>query len=202
MLKIGLTGGIGSGKSAASDHFARLGAGVIDTDLLSRELVEPGQSALDEIVAAFGAQVLASDGRLDRARLRELVFNDSPARARLEAILHPKIRALMLARADASTAPYVVFVIPLLFETGQQGLVDRVLLIDAPEAVQHARVIARDRLDPAQIERIMRSQVDRRTRVAEADDVICNDGSLTDLQHAVVQMHRRYLGLVHQPKQH
>jgi dephospho-CoA kinase len=198
LLKIGLTGGIGSGKSAASDHFARLGAAVIDTDLLSRELVEPGQPALDEIVGTFGARVLAPDGRLDRTRLRDLVFRDPAARRRLEAILHPKIRELMLIRAAGVDAPYVVFVIPLLLETGQQGLVDRVLLIDVPEAVQRARVTARDGSDAAQIERIIASQTDRATRLAGADDVILNDGSIGDLRAAVENLHRRYLDLVHQ----
>lgn len=196
MLKIGLTGGIGSGKTAASDHFTLLGAEVIDTDLLSRELVEPGRPALAEIVSQFGEQVLAADGRLDRARLRERVFDDPAARRRLEAILHPRIRDEMLARAERSTAPYVVFVIPLLFETGQQSLVDRVLLIDVPEALQRARVAARDGLDPARIDRIMQAQTDRATRLRHADDVICNDGSIEDLRAAVERLHREYLQYV------
>lgn len=192
MLKIGLTGGIGSGKTAASEHFAHLGAEVIDTDLLSRELVEPGQPALAEIAAAFGRQMLNDDGRLERARLRALVFDDPLARQRLEAILHPRIRAAMLARADRSTAPYVVFVIPLLFETGQQSLVDRVLLIDVPESLQRARVAARDGIDDAQTERILQAQTDRATRLRGADDVICNDGSLAQLRAAVEKLHQKY----------
>lgn len=193
MLKIGLTGGIGSGKTAASDHFARLGAKVIDTDLLSRELVEPGQPALHDIVAAFGDQMLDRDGRLDRARLREHVFDSPPARRQLEDILHPRIRATMLQRAERSSAPYVVFVIPLLIETGQQALVDRVLLIDVPEAVQRSRVAARDSLSATQINAIMQAQTDRDTRLQHADDVICNDGSLDELQAAVEEMHHKYL---------
>lgn len=193
MLKIGLTGGIGSGKTAASDHFARLGAEVIDTDRLSRELVEPGEQALAEIVAAFGAEMLDGQGRLDRARLRERVFADPAARRRLEAILHPRIRDAMLARAARSTAPYVVFVIPLLVEAGQQNLVDRVLLIDVPEALQRARVAARDGLEAAQIDRILAAQTDRATRLAHADDVIRNDGSVEDLYAAVEELHHKYL---------
>lgn len=193
MLKIGLTGGIGSGKTTASEHFARLGAEVVDTDLLSRELVEPGQPALDEIVATFGKQVLTADGRLDRGRLRDLVFNDAAARKQLESILHPRIRRAMLARAERSKAPYVVFVIPLLFETGQQSLVDRVLLIDLPESLQLARVAARDGLDTGQIAGIMQAQTDRETRLRAADDVICNDGSPADLRAAVEKLHREYL---------
>ena len=195
MIKIGLTGGIGSGKSAASDAFAALGATVIDTDLLSRELVEPGRPALAEIVAEFGTEMLDPGGRLDRGRLRERVFADSAARERLEDILHPRIRDEMLQRAERADAAYVVFVIPLLFETGQQTLVDRVLLIDVPEAVQRSRVADRDGLDAAQIDAVLAAQTDRATRLRLADDVICNDGSLDELQDAVRALHRRYLQL-------
>jgi dephospho-CoA kinase len=193
LLKIGLTGGIGSGKTTAGDYFAEFGAEVIDTDLLSRELVEPGQPALAEIVAAFGAEVLDGAGRLDRARLRERIFSDAGARRRLEQILHPRIRTAMLARAERTTAPYVIFVIPLLFETGQQDLVDRVLLIDVPEAMQRRRVAARDALDDAQIEQIMQAQTDRPTRLRNADDVIHNDGSRDRLRAAVQSLHQQYL---------
>jgi dephospho-CoA kinase len=196
LLKIGLTGGIGSGKTAASDRFAQLGAEVIDTDLLSRELVEPGQPALEEIVSTFGAQILGSDGRLDRQRLGQLVFGNPEARQRLEAILHPRIRATMLARAEHSQAPYVVFVIPLLLETGQQALVDRVLLIDVPEHLQRARVAARDGLDHAQITGILQAQTDRTTRLRNADDVVCNDGDIAKLHAAIEKLHRKYLDQV------
>jgi len=192
LLRIGLTGGIGSGKTAASDHFARLGAEVIDTDILSRELVEPGQPALHEIVARFGPKVLGADGRLDRSRLRERVFGDPGARQQLEGILHPRIRAAMLLRAERSQAPYIVFVIPLLFETGQQTLVDRVLLIDVPENLQRARVAARDGLDDAQIAAVMAAQTDRSTRLRNADDIICNDGDIAGLHAEIAKMHRKY----------
>lgn len=195
MFKVGLTGGIGSGKSMAAALFARLGAEVIDTDLLSRELVEPGQPALAEIAAAFGKAVLDGAGRLDRAALAARVFDQPEARRRLEAILHPRIRDAMLARAAASTAPYVVCVIPLLVETGQQALVDRVLVVDAPEAVQRTRVAARDGMDPQRIARIMQVQVDRATRLAAADDVIENESDLAALEAAVAALHRRYLAL-------
>ena len=193
MLKIGLTGGIGSGKSAASARFADLGAEVIDTDRLSRELVEPGQPALREIIAAFGEGMLDTQGRLDRGLLRERVFGDAAARKRLEEILHPRIRDAMLARAEDSTAPYVVFVIPLLFEAGQRALVDRVLVIDVPEPLQRARVAARDGFDDAQIAQILAAQVDRATRLSGADDVICNDGSIAELHAAVDRLHHQYL---------
>lgn len=198
MLTIGLTGGIGSGKTVASDEFARLGAEVIDTDLLSRSLVEPGQPALTEIVALFGASVLDATGRLDRAHLREKVFADPQARRQLEGILHPKIREAMLERASQSTAPYVVFVIPLLFETGQQALVDRVLLIDVAQDVQRARVAARDGLDATQITRILQAQTDRGTRLAAADDVVHNDAGIPDLHAAIAELHRKYLDLARQ----
>lgn len=196
MLKIGLTGGIGSGKSAASAHFAKLGAEVIDTDLLSRELVEPGQPSLAEIVDAFGERMLDGDGRLNRSRLRERIFADPVARRTLEEILHPRIREAMMARAQRSSAPYVIFVIPLLFETGQQSLVDRVLLVDVPEALQRARVGARDGLDDARIDRILQAQTDRETRLRGADDVICNDGTLDELRAAVEKLHLEYMNQI------
>lgn len=196
MLKIGLTGGIGSGKSAASAHFAKLGAEVIDTDLLSRELVEPGQPPLAEIVDAFGERMLDGDGRLNRSRLRERIFADPVARRTLEEILHPRIREAMMARAQRSSAPYVIFVIPLLFETGQQSLVDRVLLVDVPEALQRARVGARDGLDDARIDRILQAQTDRETRLRGADDVICNDGTLDELRAAVEKLHLEYMNQI------
>jgi dephospho-CoA kinase len=196
LLRIGLTGGIGSGKTAASDHFARLGAEVIDTDLLSRELVERGQPALKEIVDKFGDQILTAGGHLDRARLGKLVFGNPKSRQQLEAILHPRIRAAMLLRAEQSQAPYVVFVIPLLFETGQQALVDRVLLIDVPEDLQRARVAERDQLDDAQISRIMSAQTERETRLRNADDIVCNDGDIASLHAEIEKLHRKYMDQV------
>ena len=195
MFKVGLTGGIGSGKSAASAAFAELGAAVIDTDLLSRELVEPGQPALAEIVQAFGPGMLDAGGRLDRKALGARVFSDPPARQRLEDILHPRIRAAMLARAEAANAPYVVCVIPLLIEAAQQDLVDRVLVIDVPEAIQRSRVAARDGYDAARVEQMLAAQVDRTTRLEHADDVIRNDGSLESLRASVAALHQKYLGL-------
>jgi len=200
VFKVGLTGGIGSGKTAASDHFGRLGAAVIDTDRISRELVEPGQAALGEIVERFGADIVDASGRLDRARLRKRVFADPAERRDLEAILHPRIRTTMLARAEQADAPYAVLVIPLLIETGQRELVDRVLLIDVPDAVQRARVAARDQLDNEQVDRILAAQTDRATRQRAADDTILNDKALTQLQDAVAEMHRKYLVLASQPR--
>ena len=195
MLRIGLTGGIASGKTAVSDRLARLGASVIDTDLLSRELVEPGQPALHEIEQAFGPDVIGRDGHLDRRALRDKVFANPAERRRLEAILHPRIRALMLERAARSPGPYVVFVIPLLAETGQASLVDRVLLVDVPEAVQRQRLQARDGIDPAQVERMLGAQAERTQRHRLADDIIENSGTLSELDAAVQKLHLRYLDL-------
>lgn len=194
-LKVGLTGGIGSGKTLASNRFAELGAEVIDTDQLSRELVEPGQTALAEIVAEFGEEILQADGRLDRATLRRLIFDRPDARERLERILHPRIRDAMLARAAQSAAPYTLFVIPLLLETGQQELVDRVLVIDTPETLQRRRAARRDAVDPTEIDRILAAQIDRDSRLRHADDVLINDRGIPDLINQVDELHQRYLKL-------
>jgi len=195
VLLIGLTGGIGSGKSTVASLFAGLGAGIVDTDLLARELTEPGTPTLARIAAEFGPEVLNPDGSLDRARLRERVFSDPAARARLEALLHPPIRDLMLERAARLQAPYVILVIPLLLETGQQSLVHRVLVVDCPEATQVERVRRRSGLPEAEIARIMASQIPRAERLAWADDVIENQGDAGDLPPQVGRLHQRYLAL-------
>ena len=192
-LFVGLTGGIASGKSAVSDTFAALGVSIVDTDVIAREVVAPGSPALDEIREKFGAEVLATDGSLDRARMRELVFADAERRRELEAILHPRIRAMTLERAAASTTPYVIIVVPLMVETGFDRLVDRVIVVDAPEAVQRERLIARDAHNATQAQRILDSQADRQTRLARADDVISNTGALADTQAQVARLHTRLL---------
>lgn len=194
---VGLTGGIGSGKSAASRCFVRLGVPVIDADRVAREVVEPGQPALAEIAAAFGADLVRPDGTLDRARLREQVFADPDARRRLEAILHPRIRARTrerLAGLPADT-PYAVCVIPLLFETGQQDTVDRVLVVEAGEAVRIARVTGRDGVTEAQVRRILAAQCPAEVRAAGADDLIVNEGSESELAAKVSALHEKYLAL-------
>ena len=195
MLVVGLTGGIGSGKTAVSDRFARLGAPVIDTDLLARELVEPGQPALAEIVAAFGSDCLDRDGRLHRARLRERVFADPAGRRWLEAILHPRIRALARERIAGLTVPYCLLVIPLLAETGMTDLVDRVLVVDAPEAEQVRRVMARDGVTEEQARRVLAAQADRSQRLALANEIVENAGDLAALDHQVAALHQYYLTL-------
>lgn len=195
MLLIGLTGGIGSGKSTVAELFAGLGAGVVDTDLLARELTQPGTPTLAQIAAQFGPEMLNADGSLDRGRLRNLVFADPVARARLEALLHPPIRDLMLERAARLRVPYVILVIPLLFETGQQGLVHRVLVVDCPEATQVERVRRRSGLSEPEIARILESQVPRAERLAGAHEVIDNQGEPEALLPQVEDLHRHYLAL-------
>ena len=194
MLVVGLTGGIGSGKTAVSDAFARRGAAVIDTDLIARELVEPGQPALAEIRARFGAEILIGDGRLDRRRLRRLIFTDPRARADLETILHPRIDAAVRERLAAVDTPYAIVVIPLLTETGgQRGYLDRVLVVDVPERLQIERVMARDVVGAAQARQALAAQAGRAERLALADDVIHNDTSLAALDRQVEALHQSYL---------
>ena len=192
MLVVGLTGGIGSGKTAVSDRFAQYGVPVIDTDLLARELVEPGQPALATIVAEFGSDCLDERGQLRRAHLRERVFADPAGRRRLEAILHPRIRALARERIAASSAPYCLVVIPLLAETGMTDLVDRVLVGDVPEVEQIRRVMARDRVDEARARRILAVQAQRAQRLALADEILDNGGDLDHLDRQVTDLHQRY----------
>ncbi len=202
MLTVGLTGGIGSGKTAVSDAFARLGTPVIDTDLLARAVVEPGQPALDEIVVEFGPTVLGSDGGLDRAALRRAVFAEPARRRRLETILHPRIRQAMndrLRTLAAAGADYVIVVVPLLVETGMHALVDRVLVVDVPETEQVRRVMARDGVDETQARRVLAAQADRDQRLAAADEVIHNTGSLADLTARVAELHQRYQHLATGP---
>ncbi len=195
MLIIGLTGGIGSGKSAVAERFAARGVPVLDADIIAREVVAPGTPGLARVVEAFGTDILDSQGRLDRARLGRRVFGDPELRRRLEAILHPLIRAEMRERVRHLAAPYCILVIPLLIETGQTDLVDRVLVVDAPPELQYQRVAARDGRSPAEIAAILRAQASRETRLAAADDVIVNDADLTALDRRVAELHRRYLEL-------
>lgn len=194
-LLIGLTGGIASGKSAVAERFAQLGVDVVDTDALAREVVAPGSDGLAALVAAFGAGILGEGGGLDRARMRARVFDDEAARRRLETILHPRIEALAMQRAHASRAPYVVLVIPLLVESGWDTMVDRVLVVDAPEAVQVRRLVARDGGDDAQARAILAAQAPRDRRLAVADDVIDNRGPATELDAHVARLHQKYLEL-------
>jgi dephospho-CoA kinase len=198
MLVIALTGGIGSGKSAVSSHLESLNVPVIDADLLAHQLVKPGSPALQEIQAAFGDELVDENGALNRPALRKIVFDDPQQRRRLEGILHPRIRGAMEAWIAKQTAPYVVLVIPLLFETDQMSLADRVLVVDCDESTQIERVLERDQLAREQIQQIIASQVDRQTRLQGADDVIENNGSLEDLIEATERLHNDYLKMASQ----
>lgn len=192
-LVIGLTGGIGSGKSAVAKLFAARDVPVIDADELSREVVMRGEPALAEIVDAFGAEVLTPDGELDRRRLRERVFADPDGRAHLEAIIHPRVYAEMQRRLEGLEAPYAIVVVPLLIETGGVSRVDRVLVVDAPPVLQIERVCHRDSTSRSAVEKILAAQVDRQSRLEAADDVIENDSSEVDLERKVAALHEQYL---------
>ena len=198
-LRVGLTGGIASGKSAVAEAFARRGVPVIDTDQVAREVVRPGTPGLDAVVAAFGADVLAADGTLDRRRLRERVFANESERRTLERLLHPRIQAAVAARVATLTAPYVVVAIPLLAEGGRGDRVDRVLVVDCPPELQKARLMARDGTSAALAEAMLAAQASRAERLAIADDVIDNGGARDALEPQVERLHRRYLAAAAAP---
>jgi dephospho-CoA kinase len=191
-LLIGLTGGIASGKSAVAELFAQLGAPVLDTDQIARDVVEPGTPTLAKLVAEFGSEILDANGRLDRARMRARVFADPAQRKRLEAITHPAIREELAARAQRAEGPYQIHVIPLLVESGRADLYDRVLLVDTTEEAQLQRLLARDGSSLEQARRILAAQASREDRLNAADDVIVNTGTLQDLQQFVQTLHRNY----------
>ncbi len=197
-LVVGLTGGMGSGKSTAADAFAALGVTVVDTDAIAHELSSAQGGAIPEIVAAFGAGVLRPDGALDRTAMRRLVFSDRGAKGRLEAILHPMIRQESERRCrNAVNSPYVVLVVPLLVENESYGqLVDRVLVVDCAESAQIERVVARSGLAEEEVRAIMAVQATRAERLAAADDVLVNDQGRETLRVRVADLHRRYLALV------
>jgi dephospho-CoA kinase len=194
---IGLTGGIASGKSTVSDAFAALGAAIVDTDLISRELVLPGRPALAEIRETFGEAVINAEGGLDRRQLRTRVFADSQAKVRLEAILHPRIRdAALAAVAQArSSAPYVVLVVPLLVESGAYAWVDRVLVVDTTPEIQQRLLVARDQVDLALAQSMIQAQASREQRLAMADDVVRNSAGIAGLLAQVRMADRRYRAL-------
>lgn len=191
-LLIALTGGIASGKSAVAEIFAELGAPVLDTDQIARDVVEPGTPTLANLVVEFGNDILDASGRLDRARMRERVFADPAQRKRLEAITHPAIRDELAARAQRAQGPYQIHVIPLLIESGRADLYDRVLLVDTSEEQQLKRLMARDGSNEALARQILAAQASREDRLDAADDVIVNTGTLQDLQRFVQTLHRNY----------
>jgi dephospho-CoA kinase len=198
MIKIGLTGGIGTGKSTLASLFADLGVPIIDADVLAHELTVPGSTALQAIVDHFGAAILKSDGTLDRSQLARLVFNNQSERLWLEQLLHPRIQKEMLRQLMKLNTPYCIVVIPLLAETKNIHFLDRVLVIDAPESLQIERVQARNQLSTTQIKAILQSQCSREERAAIADDVIINEGSLDKLKQAVRLLHEKYVRLANQ----
>lgn len=194
MIRIGLTGGIGSGKSLVCALFERLGAPVIDADVIAREIVAPGNELTERVIHEFGESYRdISTGGLDRKSLRRLVFGNSQARHRLENLLHPIIRSELSRRQIGLNAPYVILSIPLLIESGLQDQVDRILVVDTPEELQLRRVMERDGVTRDEALAILASQASRKSRLREADDVIDNSGSQGDLEAQVKRLHRRYL---------
>ncbi len=193
-FSIGLTGGIGSGKSLVADMLAAHGAAIIDTDVIAHQLTAPGGAAMPAIRAAFGDSFITPEGALNRAAMREHVFTDPTARKQLEAILHPLIGAETEAAAARADGSYLVFVVPLLIESGRwvEG-VNRVLVVDCPEALQVERVMRRNHLSPQQVEAIMATQASRAQRLAAADDVIINDADQATLAHQAASLHETYL---------
>lgn len=206
MFVVGVTGGIGSGKTAATARFAALGITIVDADIASRIVVEPGSSALQKIAEHFGPAILLADGSLNRAALRQIIFADPSEKAWLEQLLHPLIAAEIRRQLETADSPYVIFVSPLLTESNQHKLCDRILVIDVPEDLQLQRTMQRDNNDAAQVQRIIASQASRQHRLQYADDIIENTGSLEYLSEQVAALHARYLELAReksrQPQQH
>jgi dephospho-CoA kinase len=194
-LRIGLTGGIASGKSVVAELFAALAIPVIDTDKIAREVVEPGQPPLEKLVERFGAGILTPDGHLDRPKLRDIVFSDPRARADLEALTHPAIGSAVEAMAERAGGPYQILVIPLLVEKGLAGRLDRVLVVDCPEALQLERLQARDGSTLQQAQAMLNAQASRAERLQAANDVIHNEADVDALRPQVETLHRQYLEL-------
>lgn len=192
---LGLTGGIGSGKTAVADHLASLGVHVVDADQAARWVVEPGRPALGQIVDRFGGSVMSPDGRLNRAAMRERVFNNPTERQWLEQLLHPLIRAEVAMHLGRAESPYAIMVSPLLIESRQFRQVDRVLVVDVPEVLQLARTAARDLTSEEQVRSIMKVQASRAERLSHADDILVNDRDLSWLKMEAERLHRFYLTL-------
>lgn len=194
LFSVGLTGGIGCGKTTVADLFAARGASLVDADLIAHSLTAPGGAAMPALLDEFGQQYANADGSLDRTKMRELVFTDAAAKARLEAILHPRIRAAIASAAAEASGPYVIHVVPLLVESGNwRERYDRVLVIDCPESVQISRVMARNNLSEEQVKAIMATQVTRQVRLAAADDILVNDAGLATLEPQIEALHQAYL---------
>jgi len=197
-FRVGLTGGIASGKSTAAKFFGALGVPILDSDQIAREVVEPGQPPLERLVQRFGPSILTPDGHLDRPALRNIVFSDPKARADLEALTHPAIGAAMEARSAAAGGPYQILVIPLLVEKNLGSHVDRVLVVDCDEELQVRRLRDRDGSTPEQAQAILKVQASRATRLKAADDVIRNEADMSAVREQVEALHARYLELAGQ----
>ncbi len=195
MLRIGLTGGIGSGKTTVTDLFAARGVAIIDTDRIARDIVSPGSALARHIGELFGAGLIASDGSLDRRRLRQIIFTDAARREQLEALLHPVIHARTLEQIADTAGSYCIVVVPLLLEKGWQSLVDRILVVDSPVEEQLNRTRQRDGLSAEDVHAIISAQLPREARLAAADDVIINDADMTKLVPQVERLHQKYLQL-------
>ena len=193
MLIIGLTGGIGSGKSVASDKFKSLGIVVVDADVASRTVVEPGKPALKEIQDHFGSGIITAEGKLDRNKLREIIATDSKERKWLESVLHPKIGEQITKEISESTSVYTLFVAPLLLETNSQEMCSRVVVVDVPKDVQIQRTAKRDKVSSNQVEQMVAAQMKREKRLEKADDVILNNGTIEDLEKQVEELHKKYI---------
>jgi len=196
MLIIGLTGGIGSGKSVASDKFKSLGITVVDADVASRTVVEPGKPALKEIKDHFGSGIITAEGKLDRNKLRETIATDAEERKWLESVLHPKIGEQITKEISESTSIYTLFVAPLLLETNSQEMCSRVVVVDVPKEVQIQRTAERDKVSPNQVEQMVAAQMDREKRLENADDVLLNSGTIEDLEKQVEELHNKYIQMV------
>ena len=199
MLVIGLTGGIASGKSTVERLFSTLGTTVIDADAIAAQTLQPGQPGLTQTVAAFGADILNTQGRLDRSRMRQRIFADAAARKRLDAIIHPLVAEQMQQRLDGLAEAYAILSVPLLLESGQMRLVDRILVVDLPENLQIERLMARDHCDEHSAGAILAAQTDRSSRRRAADDLIDNSGPRQQLPPQVERLHRLYLTLARTP---
>jgi dephospho-CoA kinase len=195
MLRIGLTGGIGSGKTTVTGLFAARGVAIIDTDHIARDIVAPGSALIGQLGQLFGAEIITADGALDRSRLRKVVFNDALKREQLEGLMHPLIRTRTLEQIALANSPYCIVVVPLLLEKGWQSLVDRILVVDTSPQIQLARTQQRDGLSAEEVRAIIAVQISREKRLAAADDVIVNDAGMEKLVLQVEQLHQKYLQL-------